>query len=208
MSQSAGAGPTDRFHLQAVAGSWVLALGYGALCLALGVALTVWPGETLAVVAVLVAIQLLVNGVMRVATALTSSGLDGGVRALLGLAGAISLVVGLLLLRDPVQSLLLVGLLVGVWFLLSGVVDLIATVLGPAGSLRGTGLASALVSILAGAFLMANPELTLGVLVLVVCIWLFAIGGMAVVAALGLRAAGRRAEAGAPTGPSSPVSTT
>jgi hypothetical protein len=186
----------------------VLALGYGALCLALGVALTVWPGETLAVVAVLVAIQLLVNGVMRVATALTSSGLDGGVRALLGLAGAISLVVGLLLLRDPVQSLLLVGLLVGVWFLLSGVVDLIATVLGPAGSLRGTGLASALVSILAGAFLMANPELTLGVLVLVVCIWLFAIGGMAVVAALGLRAAGRRAEAGAPTGPSSPVSTT
>ena len=117
------------------------------------------------------------------------------------------MVVGLLLLRDPVQSVLVVGLLLGVWFIVSGVVDLMTTVLGPAAGRRGIDYASAVVSILAGAFLLVNPSLTLGVLVVVLCSWLFAMGGMAVIAALGLRAISRRTEAGTSPEQTSPVST-
>jgi len=207
MSESTDTPATGGFHLRGATDFWGLALGYGLLCIALGITLAVWPQETLAVVAVLIAIQLLVNGVMRVVTALTASALDGGVRALVGLAGGISVVVGLLLLRDPVQSVLVVGLLLGVWFLISGVVDLMAAVVRPRAGHRGIDIASAVVSIVAGAFLLVNPTVTLGVLVVVICTWLFAIGGMAVISALALRAASRRTGAGASPEPSSPVST-
>jgi uncharacterized membrane protein HdeD (DUF308 family) len=46
-------------------------------------------------------------------------------------------------------------------------------------------------SILAGGFLLVNPELTLGVLVFVVCAWLLIAGVIAVVIALKLRGAGQ-----------------
>ena len=51
----------------------------------------------------------------------------------------------------------------------------------------GWDIAGGVVSILAGGFLLVNPELSLGVLVFVICVWLIALGVMAVVAAIKLR---------------------
>ena len=49
-----------------------------------------------------------------------------------------------------------------------------------------------MLSVLAGAFLLVNPEVSLGVLVIVVCVWLFSYGFIAVVAGLVLRSEERR----------------
>src|SRR3954452_24541394 len=89
-----------------IADHWGLVLAYGLVSVGLGLVLAVWPGETLAVVAVLIAIQLLVAGVFRIIMAIGARGIDGGVRALMALTGGLAIIVGLLCLRDPVQTLL------------------------------------------------------------------------------------------------------
>lgn len=175
--------------LSGLAEHWGLVLAYGVLTLGIGVVLAVWPDETLKVVAVLVGIQFLISGVLRIVAAIGSTSLDGGVRALMGLAGALALIVGLLCLRDPLQTLVAIGILLGAWWLVSGVIDIIAAFVSPVPGRRGWDIATGLLSVAAGGFLLVYPELSLGVFVLVACLWLFAIGLLAVVAAFALRSA-------------------
>jgi uncharacterized membrane protein HdeD (DUF308 family) len=177
--------------LDDLANHWGIVLGYGVASTALGIVLAVWPDQTLVVVAVLVAIQLIVSGVLRLAVAVTAHGMDGGLRALMGITGALGLIVGLLCLRDPVQTLLAISVLLGIWWVLSGVVDILGALLSPVPGRRGWDAAMGGVSILAGGFLLIDPRLTLTVLVIVVCTWLIALGLLAIVAGLRLRAARR-----------------
>jgi uncharacterized membrane protein HdeD (DUF308 family) len=195
---------TTEVRFAELASHWGLVLTYGLISIGLGLVLAVWPGETLVVVAVLVAIQLIIAGVLRIVMALGSSSLDGGVRVLMAMVGGLSLVVGLLCLRDPVQTLLVVGLLLGVWWVVSGVVDVVTAVIRPVPGRRTWDLVSGLVSIVAGGYLLVDPHLSLGVLVVVICAWLFLIGAAALFAAFKLRSAGRdetRAPAGRPSTP-------
>ena len=166
---------------------WGLVFGYGVVSLGLGIVLAVWPDETLTVFAVIVAIQFLVSGLLRVVIALTSRTLEGGMRALVGFTGALAFIVGLLCLRDPLQTLLVIGLLVGVWLVLAGFVDLLGAFLSPTPGRRVWDVATGLLTLLAGGFLVVNPDVSLGLLVVVACIWLFGIGLFAVVAGLQMR---------------------
>src|SRR4029079_982526 len=127
--------------------------GYGVVSLGLGIVLAVWPDETLTVFAVIVAIQFLVSGLLRVVIALTSRTLEGGMRALVGFTGALAFIVGLLCLRDPLQTLLVIGLLVGVWLVLAGFVDLLGAFLSPTPGRRVWDVATGLLTLLAGGFL-------------------------------------------------------
>lgn len=174
--------------LRLIAEYWGLVLGYGLLTLGLGVALAVWPGETLKVCAVLIAIQLLVGGVFRIVTAVTADALDTGVRVLVGLSGALALIVGLLCLREPLQTFLALGIVLGAWWVVSGVVDVLAAIWSPTPGRRGWEIAGGIVTLLAGGFLLVNTELSLRVLVVVLCAWLIVTGVVAIVAALRLRA--------------------
>jgi uncharacterized membrane protein HdeD (DUF308 family) len=168
---------------------WGVVLASGLLALGLGLTLALWPGETLVVVTVILAIQLLVHGVLRVVSAVAASGLDTGVRALVGLSGALAIVVGLVVLRDPVRTLTAIALVLGVWWLVSGIIDIVGALVSPTPGRRGLDVASGLVSAVTGGFVLVAPSLSFGVLVLVVCIWLFAIGIIAVLTALRLRSA-------------------
>ena len=116
--------------LQRVADHWGLVVAYGVVTFGLGVLLAAWPGRTLVVCAVIFAIQLLVSGTVRIVTAIASGHIDGWIRALSGLSGAVAVIVGLLCLRDPLQTLLVVGLLLGAWLLVCGMVDLMSALVG------------------------------------------------------------------------------
>lgn len=170
---------------------WGLLLTYGLVTIGLGVVLAAWPDETLKVVAILIGIQLIITGVFRIVLAIASRSLDTSARALVGLFGALALVVGLLCLRDPVQTILVIGIILGVWWLAAGVIDMIGAIRDEGSTRRGWDLAMGAITALLGLFLLINPELSLGVLVVVICVWLFAYGFLAVVAALMLRGADR-----------------
>ncbi len=166
---------------------WQALLTFGLVSVGLGLVLAVWPEQTLVVCAVLVAIELLLVGAYRIFLALTSSHLDTGGRTLLALSGALALIVGLLCLREPLQSLLALGILLGAWLVVSGVLDVLQAVLYADRSRRGWDLTSGAVSILVGGILLANPQLSLGLLVVLACTWLFASGGIAILVALDRR---------------------
>ncbi|SDK56046.1 Uncharacterized membrane protein HdeD, DUF308 family [Nocardioides sp. YR527] len=166
---------------------WGVVLAYGLVSTALGVILAVWPKQTIVVVAVIVAIQIIVSGVFRLIAAVAGRSMDGGLRAVVGFSGALAIVVGLLFLRDPVQTLLIVTILLGVWWVIGGVVDIIGAILRPAPGRRVWDITAGVITVLAGAVLLINPELSLGALLLVSCIWLIAVGIIAIVMAFRLR---------------------
>lgn len=166
---------------------WGLVLAYGLITLGLGVAMMAWPDETIAVFAVLIAIQLIVGGIFRIVQALGMSKLDIGMRALVGLTGGVALVVGLLVLREPLQSVLVLGMILGVWWLISGLIDVIGAVVSPGSGGRGWDVAIGLISMLAGAFLLVYTDLSLTLLIWFVAIWLVIAGAMATLAAFRLR---------------------
>lgn len=169
--------------------SWVLA--YGLVTLGLGVVLVVWPHATIGVFVVLLAIQLIVAGVFNIVRALSISRHDGGVRALVGLLGGASLVVGLLILRDPLQTVLVLGMVLGVLWVIAGVIGVLGAVVAPPPSGRGWELTGSVLSVLAGGFLLVYTDISLKVLVVFVAVWLMVAGLMATIAAFRLRSLGR-----------------
>lgn len=173
--------------LERLADHWGLVLAYGVVTLGLGIVLAAWPDETLVVCAVLIAVQLLVSGVFRIVTAITAGGLDTALRVVSGLTGALALILGLLFLRDPLQTVLIVGLVLGAWWVAIGVIDIIGAVIAPPAGRVAWDIAGGVVSILVGGFLLVNPELSFGVLVFMICVWMIGVGLMAVGAAIRLR---------------------
>jgi uncharacterized membrane protein HdeD (DUF308 family) len=165
---------------------WGLVVGYGVVTIVLGLVLAVWPGETLVVLAVLFSIELMVSGIFQLINAFAAHTVDGGVRALLGLVGALSIIVALLCLRAPMQTVVVIGLLLGAWFVISGLIDVFTALFTDHGE-RGWRIFMGIVSVAVGAFLLVNPELSLGALVVVVAVWLFGYGAIAVVAGLRMR---------------------
>jgi uncharacterized membrane protein HdeD (DUF308 family) len=166
---------------------WGLVLTYGIVTLGLGIALAVWPDASVTVFTVLLAIQLIIAGIFRISAALSVSRNDGGVRALVGLSGGLALIVGLLILRDPLQSVLVLGMILGVFWVIAGVIDIIGAFISPPASGRGWEVFSGVVSVLAGGFLLVYTDLSLKLLVVFVGIWLIVAGILAVVAAFKLR---------------------
>ena len=173
--------------LAGLADHWVFVLAYGLVTLGLGISLVVWPDATVTVFAVLLAIQLIIAGVFQISRALSTGRGDGGVRALVGLTGGVALIVGLLILRDPLQSVLALGMILGVFWVLAGVVDILSAFISPPPSGRGWEIFSGVASLLVGGFLLVYTDLSLKFLVVFVGIWLIVAGILAVVAAFRLR---------------------
>ena len=164
---------------------WGLVVGYAVVTLVLGAMMLVWPDVTLGIFVVLVAIQLLVAGLLRLVAAV--SGRTEGIRVLVGLSGGIALVVGLLILRDPLQSVLVIAMVLGVFWLISGVIDVLGALVAPGPGGRGLELVGGVLSILVGGFLVVFTDFSLTVLVVLVAVWLLLVGLLALVAALRLR---------------------
>jgi uncharacterized membrane protein HdeD (DUF308 family) len=169
---------------------WVLA--FGVVTLLIGVAALVWPGRTLVVVAVLFGIQLIVTGIFRFAAAFASDDLTGGTRVLLAVLGVFSLIIGLYAVRHILITLLALALLLGIFWIISGAVELF-TALAQRG-MRGRGWTATMgiLSILAGIVVLVYPGITLVVLAVVLGVWLLVFGAMQIFLAFQIRSlAGR-----------------
>ena len=170
-----------------LADHWGLVLTYGLFTLGIGIVLAVWPGETLTVLAVLLGIQLILMGSVRMFLALGSASLDRSGKLLIGLTGLLGLVVGVLCLMDPIQTLKVIGVLIGIFWILAGLADLLSAFLPSTPGSRVWDIVKGVVSVGAGIFLVANPKVSLGFLVLISCIWLIGYGLIVVVEAFRLR---------------------
>jgi uncharacterized membrane protein HdeD (DUF308 family) len=164
---------------------WVLA--YGILTLLAGIGVLVWPGETLLVLAVLFGVQLIVSGIFRFVAALASDDLTGGTRVLLALLGVLSIIIGLWAVRHVLITLLALTVFLGIYWIVSGVIDIFASIAHREMPARGWSAVMGILSALAGIIVLAYPGLTLLGLAVILGIWLLVFGIMEITAAVRIR---------------------
>ncbi len=158
----------------------VLIIVAGALSVVIGVLVLSWPGATIGVVALLFAIQLLVSGILQVVAAFSTDG-GAGRRILFGLLGALSILVGLLCLRAPLQTVLVLGLLLGATWVIQGVITIVTAVGSEQGTGRGWMIVSGVLHVLGGAVVLDSSVASLAVLVWMLGIFLIVSGAVLVI---------------------------
>jgi uncharacterized membrane protein HdeD (DUF308 family) len=173
--------------------AWWLALTAALLGVVVGIMIVAWPEATLKVVAVLFGAWLLVHGVVRIVQAITGGGRDGTERAILGAVGVFFIGAGVLALRNLLVSLAVIATVIGLMWLLSGIVELISAFAGPTGGYRLWRIALGILSIVAALVILIWPDLSLVTLVYITGLWLIVMGvlqvGMVVWARRSLTAA-------------------
>ena len=186
-----GGDPADMMARLGRSWGWVLA--FGIITLAIGVLALAWPGRTLIVVAVVFGAQLIVMGIFRFVAAFVSDDLSGGNRVLLALLGVLSLIIGLYAVRHILITLLALVLLLGIFWVVSGTVELFTALSHRQMQSRGWTAFMGILSILAGIVILIYPGISLLVLAVVLSIWLLVFGVMQITLAFRIRALAHRA---------------
>ncbi len=171
---------------------WGLHLFNGVVMTLIGVATLVWPGTSLLTISWLFAVSLLVNGIVQILRAVADSDSAGGMRVLFGLLGALSLLAGVLCLRSPLQTLAAIALLIGSWWIVSGVLGVIAAMSGTLEGGRGWAAAFGVLSVVAGFVVLLQPGISLAALEFTLGVSLIVLGIVVAVEALSRRMGGAR----------------
>lgn len=115
-----GAGPRRGFgHL-----SWFL-IPWGILAILAGIAAIVWPGLTLATLAIIFGAFAVVTGLIEIWHAMVSGG-SGEMRAMLGIRGIVTLALGLLALFLPALTIGAFVLLLAAYFFVLGAIEVVS----------------------------------------------------------------------------------
>jgi uncharacterized membrane protein HdeD (DUF308 family) len=166
--------------------TWQLLLLIGILGVAIGAIVLYYPGHSLLVAGVLFGIYLVVSGVGYMFAAFgTHAG--AAMRVLAFLTGAVSLVLGFFCFRDKLESILLLGLWIGIGWVFRGVTLLAAALSFDHLPGRGWQVLSGAIIIIGGGVLIISPFDSMEILTLLVGCWLIAIGIVDVVSAFQVR---------------------
>src|SRR4051794_8572142 len=143
--------------------SWWLLLIAGLLGIAAGIIVLVEPAISLETLAVVAGVFLLVDAIFEIAAAIAGAVPNRGMLALLGVLSAI---VGVLLIRHPINGVVAIALLLGLWLITMGVVRAMAAF--ELTERRGWNLLLAAFELIAGIVIVSSPDIgvaTLAVLV-------------------------------------------
>ena len=141
---------------------WVFALG-GVVGIVAGVVVLVEPSISLATLAVIAGIFLLIDGLIELVWSLVNSVEN---RALIAIFGVVSAIIGVLLIRHPTGAVVAIALLLGLWLLIAGLIRLI-TSLAVAPRSFGSAVLG-LLELVAGIVIVSSPNIgvtTLAVLI-------------------------------------------
>lgn len=161
-------------------------IGLGVVAVVAGVIILAWPGATAHLIALVFGIFMLVSGVFQLIAVMASDERVGGGRTSLTLLGLVSIVVGLLVLRHPIQTVVALTLLLGLFWMVSGLLGTVRA-LGSSGSGRGWAIGAGLVSVAAGIAALVYPAVTVVVLVWLLGLQLVVTGAFGVVRGLQAR---------------------
>jgi uncharacterized membrane protein HdeD (DUF308 family) len=165
---------------------WGLLLVFGILTLAAGAAAVAWPGA-----AVLFGVQLVVSGVFQFIGAFGHDEGSGGMRVLSALLGLLALVVGLYAVRHVLVSVLALALLLGIFWVVSGFIQLFGALSHQGLPHRGWIGFTGVLSVLTGLVVLVYPGISLVTLAFVLGFWLIVYGFMEIGLAFRVRSAGK-----------------
>ena len=167
--------------------SWGWVLAFSILTLILGIMVMAWPHATVKLVALLFGLQLFVGGVFALVRAFTNSG--EGSRVLLAVLGVLGILVGIFVLRHLFQTVVILVVLLGVYWVLHGIIEFFVAVDHRGAPGRGVSIVMGILSFIAGVIVLSWPAPTLLVLVWVLGIWLVVYGLIGIVGAFMVRRA-------------------
>lgn len=159
---------------------WVAAI----VALLVGLFGLIFPQTALGAVALIIGIYLIVSGITRVATAVSSRELDRAWRILLGVVGALVVIAGILVLNNPVGTLIFVVIITGIGWIIDGIGYLVAafTIRGASGPSVAALVIAGAILVIAGIVVMVVPAQALQSMLFLVAILLTIIGGLGVIA--------------------------
>ena len=143
-------------------GWWLLGI-VGVLSVVAGVIILFKPSESLATLAVIAGIFLLLDGILELADSAIRSTPNRGLVAFIGVLSAIA---GVLLIRHPIGGVAAVALLIGIWLIAVGVIRF-ATAFEEYENRAWHALAG-VIEVIAGVVIVANPDIGFGTLALLV----------------------------------------
>jgi len=175
--------------LSGIGGAWGWLLAMGILSAVIGLLVIFFPHATLLAIAILFGIQLIAVGVFRFVAAFTAPDKSAWLRALTAVVALLAFIVGIYLLRRPALSLLIVAVLLGIFWVAHGVIDLFLAIGDRMLPARGVVALAGILSIVAGALVLAFPGISLFLLTLVLGAWLIVYGAILAVRAFRVHSA-------------------
>jgi uncharacterized membrane protein HdeD (DUF308 family) len=103
--------------------------------LVIGILVLVWPQSTVSILAVLLGIYFVILGIVRVVQGFVDKELNGGGRAANFIIGALVLVAGIIVIRNPFETAVFIVLLVGISWIFEGIATIVDTARGNGGGL-------------------------------------------------------------------------
>ena len=170
--------------------AWIIPVVFGAVSVALGVLVLVWPGHTVGALTALFGLYLLVTGLYRFAAAIQLHGVDPIARVVALVLAALSVVVGIVCLADPFATAASFALVAGAFWLAAGAITWFgAWQRRGSGSAAGraAGSAGGVFSMIIGVLIMLFPRASLLFLAVVLGLWLIFFGFSAVATGLTAR---------------------
>jgi uncharacterized membrane protein HdeD (DUF308 family) len=160
--------------------SWQATLMLGLVTIVLGVIVTAHPNGSLRVLAVLIGIASIISGLFLLIRAADRAAQH---RLWVGVSGLLFIALGVVLIRHLHLTLALVGLLVGLSWIVQGIAGLMSAFCGPREGALWWALFGS-ISLIAGIVVTASPLSSVTVLAVLVGIWLLVLGLLEIVAGL------------------------
>lgn len=173
-------------NVLALAREWPALLFMGVITLGLGVVVIVWPSQTLTVLSVLLGIQLLLLGIFRLIEAFSDETISPG---LTGFVGVLLIIGGVVVLRNPFETVAVLATILGAAWIVIGVVEMIEAIANSRAEGRGMLFLGGLLSLGAGIVVVAWPAPTVTVIAWISGFYLIVFGLFLAASAFSLRKA-------------------
>ena len=155
--------PMSREELREATGLWWLPALLGVLSVIAGGIVIAKPSNSLATLAVVVGIFVLIDGIAQLITSLAGASQN---RGLLALIGVLNLIVGVVLIRHPVGGITFVVVILGIWLIAIGAVRFVVAF--ETQGHRAWRLFVAVVEVIAGIVIISSPKIGFATLALLV----------------------------------------
>jgi uncharacterized membrane protein HdeD (DUF308 family) len=176
-----------------MAATWQMTLFLGAATLILGLIVSFHPTGSLNVIAVLLGILTIISGIFHLIRVFDPAEPH---RVWLGIAGLLFIVIGVVLIRHLHLTRSLIGLFIGITWIVQGLTALIGGISGGVREGRAWWIFFGVVSLIAGVVVAVTPASSLDFLAVLVGIWFVVMGIFEIIGGFLLRRALHR---GGPT---------
>ena len=176
----------------AAASGWQATLLVGIITFVLGLIVTLRPSGSLNVIAVLLGLLMIVSGLFHLFRVF-GSGEEH--RVWHGIAGLLLVVIGVVLIRHLHLTVAVIGLIIGLSWIVEGVATLIAAFGGGSREGRGWWIFFGIVTLIGGIVITAWPVESVTAIAVLIGIWFIILGLIEIAGGIMLRSAENKARA-------------